>query len=858
MFCLILGLQIMESDVESDCSTGTTPQRALAPLEPSGTPQCAAYMSAAAVVAAAAAWGPTAATAAAAFEATAGSSGAALCTTCSPGMFGADCTAVCSDDDMCRGRGFCDGQGRCVCFFPFTGLTCDKDTTDLNATLTSLGNEGCDTAAATDPVAAVLQPVGYLDGLRAANLAAAEASTESISSVSWEGDSLVLGVGKAVPAWRIIQINLPSSAGIRVPKNGIDVNASKSALTAFIRSESATVVSGGPMSIAPSAPRLRCQSVVLQVPGNGLCSGAAVLRVCAPNMSAATMFAEQIGLPSLLTVSEDSCAGPCPPGASWTGPDRQGCCGAGVGGGDFAFCATDRDCVFESLSLGLTVTAAGVPLVTQQCCSECERLAAQSICGDSEATRATELCRQSGCAESPPCAGRAMTAVTGPLNGQFAPAEVMLASGAGLQIPAGVWPVADAATVKVLTGQVSIKAFPAGSPLKSDILEFGPSGLTFPEPGIIMVFALSDSDGPPPGRTFHVFRLTNGVFTEHKFPPTFVPASTNNPAYLLVKTLSFSVYAAFDVPLPSPVLGSSSYSNGSFTTPPPTNVTEVIVPPPQPAGTISWAAIGAGIGGAVVLLVAATLISYRIRSKGRGSVDGTDVKIAWTKETPLKGTQLVEAADQEKRTPRDVVAAETSSTALSKQDASIGQTQLQAPTVPASAVDYSGLAADMEETEPDMKQLENGPSATNGYGRSVDSAPMIVKKPTDRQAAISASHQLVIKADGRPSISSPAAAAATNLRMIESRPSLAAPTAAAAAAIKAAVATKIADGTEDSSGIVVSRMQNAEASADMIVLEHWRQEDRDSKKEESLEKGRHLHKAFILFTCSSTNSFGWS
>ena len=853
-------LQVTESDVESDCSAELPPQRYFPPLNPSGSPQCAAFISATAVAEAAASWGPIAAAAAEAAEATAGASGAALCTACAPGMFGVDCAASCSDDTLCRGRGFCDGMGRCVCFYPFTGLTCDMYITDEYVSATSANSEGadtCDPAAALDPTIADLQPVGYLDGLHSADFAAAAAAKDRISSAMWEGDTLTLTIGQTLPAWKTIRVDIPSSAGIRVPKYGVDDSAAKQALNASIGSESASVANSGPSPIAISAPRLRCESVILQVPGNRFCAGDYQLRVCAPSAAAAVVFAEQVGLPLLMNTTVRSCAdsgGPCPVGASWAGPDQSGCCGAGVGAGDFAFCATNEDCIFDPVSTGMEIAAAsGVPMVTRQCCDECQRLATQTICGDMAPSEIVESCRVSGCSPNGPCAGRAVSGITGPLAGRGAPATVSLATGAGLQIPSGVWPVSAPATINVVTGKIPSKSFPKASVLVSDVLELGPSGINFTEPGVTVVFALSDqaSYGPSPGRVFWVFRLTNGIFVKHPFVPTFNPpkSGTESPALLLVKTLSFSSYAVFDIldqkvvvttPLP--------YSNGSFTTPQPNNGTEIIFPTLQQSGStssISWAAIGAGIGGAVVVLAAAILLSNRIRAGWATQVDGKDAKITWTGDMPLVGPLPADGADEGKIMLLDSDATDTTSPTRSDEsehDEPIPGARLQAPVTPSYTADLAAVAAGMEEAEPEMTDFPRGRNAVARSGKAQESAlagQKMFKPSTDQPPSSSVSENAVIPKIGSPSNKFIQASVKTNPPLIESRPSLAAPTAAAAAAIAAAsTMTRALERKEDAAGLVVSRMPQAEASADIIVLEHWRQEVGKDDAVYSSTKGR--------------------
>ena len=69
--------------------------------------------------------------------------------------------------------------------------------------------------------------------------------------------------------------------------------------------------------------------------------------------------------------------------------------------------------------------------------------------------------------------------------------------------------------------------------------------------------------------------------------------------------MSFSVYAVFDVPAASLLPPEVKLANTSFATPQPANRTQVLISEQQSvsftAKTVSWVAVGAGAGSAVLI-----------------------------------------------------------------------------------------------------------------------------------------------------------------------------------------------------------------------------------------------------------------
>ena len=783
-------------------------------------------------------WGSAAAAAAAAAELAAGSAGAALCTACAPGWFGPDCSAQCSDQETCRERGFCDGQGRCVCFFPFAGLTCDTVQTDYSSPFSGTDLETvCDLAV--DPAITALQPIGYQDGLRAADAAALIAHSSRFSSVEWLGESLTLTLGRALPAWTTINVVIPSFANISVPINGLSSVRASSSVTATVLSDSASITPGGPASLPVSSLPLKCEHVSLEVPGNRLCSGSAQVRVCAPNLTVAAVFAAEVVLPALMDTSEEMCddlGGPCPSAAGWVGPSSPAaCCGNGFGVGDFAFCATDYDCTFDPDIEGMKAVTPGVPMISTQCCAECERLATQTMCGKMTELEAAAVCLSGGCSQKAPCSGYAVTSATGPPAGRGAPASVLLATGSGLDIPPGVWPVAAPATVAAFTGDLADDSLPFNSSLVSDVLEFGPSGLNFSEPGVTLIFALSSSasSGPSPGQILRVFRLTNGAFHLHPFVPEVnLSATGSGPPLLRVKTMSFSVYAVFDVPAASLLPPEVKLANTSFATPQPANRTQVLISEQQSvsftAKTVSWVAVGAGAGSAVLILVAVALLSRRLCSFEPAIVDGTSLKISSRKEALLEPSSTVsqEVPNEDNENQED---------GLKHHDSNALPHQLPLQVYTAVTAGSAG-AEYMEEYEPDMKDLrtvkaniEKDSLDLNGSQTKTAKVKPEMKIPDISAGTIPPENKEtdVATVNAAPITQQTNASFAASPSMLESRTSLAAPTAAAAAAAAAMAAargsTLFQENSRGTGGLIVSRMDSVEASADVIVLEHWRQ-----------------------------------
>lgn len=152
---------------------------------------------------------------------------------------------------------------------------------------------------------------------------------------------------------------------------------------------------------------------------------------------------------------------------------KSTCCQI-AGTWDLGHCATDEDC-------GPPVTVSPknerVMDVSQPCCAGCTQRHA-AVCGSASPSNAScDLCTT-----AIPCFGysNSKQVAVNPSLG----ANIALPIGAGMQIPPGVWPQGvGPATVSVYTGSVNVQP---GKSLLSDPIFFGPSGITFPEPGVLM------------------------------------------------------------------------------------------------------------------------------------------------------------------------------------------------------------------------------------------------------------------------------------------------------------------------------------------------------------------------------------
>ena len=349
---------------------------------------------------------------------------------------------------------------------------------------------------------------------------------------------LRFSVNKQTPlaAWSEISYTVPTSVGLTVFADGADIPIAEFA-GSFLSTSKMQV------DLIPSAanrPKCYSRPVAVTADSGSLCAGLNPVRVCATSPAAADVYVETHLRPLLETITSSQCGQRLQDlcgGASMPSLGKSTCCQI-AGTWDLGHCATDEDC-------GPPVTVSPknerVMDVSQPCCAGCTQRHA-AVCGSASPSNAScDLCTT-----AIPCFGysNSKQVAVNPSLG----ANIALPIGAGMQIPPGVWPQGvGPATVSVYTGSVNVQP---GKSLLSDPIFFGPSGITFPEPGVLMSFQADPALlVMPPGMQMLAFKIVDDELVEHAFAPN-VDLSTGK---ISVKTLGFSAYVIAAVPIRVPM-----------------------------------------------------------------------------------------------------------------------------------------------------------------------------------------------------------------------------------------------------------------------------------------------------------------
>jgi hypothetical protein len=418
-----------------------------------------------------------------------------------------------------------------------------------------------------------------------------------------------------------ISIIVPLAHGITLPIDGITNGLAngQSALSVSAATAASGPVAALQVSEVETTVRYRCYSASVQIANSSYyCNGNNNVRVCAARPELAETYAQTVVRPLLMGVTEASCSAAgettCGSGASLLSyaVTRSRCCSV-LGAADMSTCAKDSDCDGIN-TLAPQTAVAGVPVIQQQCCSNCEGMVNTS-CSLTQPTPfvySTSRCKQLSCASTAPCFGYALSRLSMMIDTAKG-AEVKLASGAGFSVGPGVWPPEMAgrpASVTVNTDPLPATALPAAATVLSEVLTFEPSGIKFQPPGVRLFFTVSMARvSTDPAYEMKVHRLTDGVFVPLDGPTTFDPLTGMASAV----TMGFSSYAVLQVLKPVIVVPDDK-KNITSNTPAPTEELPSIE---EIKGSMNVIGIAVGVaGGGLLLAVLGFFAWLRYRKSG--------------------------------------------------------------------------------------------------------------------------------------------------------------------------------------------------------------------------------------------------
>jgi len=499
-----------------------------------------------------------------------GQDGCRIPESCAQGWYGPTCSYFCDDMLTCNAlekKGFCNEFGTCTCLPPFQGTFCN-DTLSTAASCSSQQTTG------------VTQPAVSTTGLW-----------------SKEESAFVLKFSSQVPSWKTVKVTIPSITDFVLP---VISDAIAAAFSISVHSQGK--VTSSAIASVQRAYSFGCYTTFVTLNSSSYCSGYVPVRLCSKSQADAQSYTDTMVRSSLLQLTDQSCPQSCKDGYS---PTKEECCSV-AGAWNSAQCLQDSDC--SGLPTDSTTAVNGIAKVENVCCSHCDSLE-QATCNSSATAQAC-----AHCSPSAPCYGYTIAKKRVSIS-QVEGGAVKLDNGAGMQVPPGVWPVPTEPAVVAIYSEPVV--MPPGSQSVSQALQFEPSPLTFPEPGVTMNFPVQiDQSLLNSGMQLAAFKIVNGLLEPHRYPPKLVNGTVS------VKTLSFSAYTVILIPTEQSTLFQSSTSSPS-TTPAVTVLTTAAPAPPVPttgaakfwtAGTIL--AVSAG-GGAVLSILAFVYAYWRISTSSK-------------------------------------------------------------------------------------------------------------------------------------------------------------------------------------------------------------------------------------------------
>jgi hypothetical protein len=433
----------------------------------------------------------------------------------------------------------------------------------------------------------------FLDGFEGSD-ASSIVSTQGALTLrgSWSNTKSILSMTIDHPTTTIAPMTqatvvIPARTGVKLPAQG--VRANQEAILVRINAAVASVPFI-PVQTTPAVVPYRCMASSAFVSSGAVCNGNHTVRVCALSQADADRYASTVALPALRQVTETSCQEQgmayCEAAGGMFGGVTQSACCRTVGAGDLAQCAFDSDCIGADNNAP-TVPMTNIPVIQDQCCEFCAKDVENSRCREGN----SETACSGKCVSSKPCYGYAVSFVQVEIKPEEGGA-VVNALGIGFTVPAGVWPPEAGPATMQFVPVPDTPPMMQGASFAGGAVTFGPSPMTFPEPGVNMVLPYTD-DGDDT-TVVRAFKLVNGEWVMQPFIPVIDPVTGTAS----VKTLSFSTYVLMAVP-------ASFFAPATpAPTPAPTPVVEepvdVVPPTPRPTPTASSGDSSAGVIGGVV------------------------------------------------------------------------------------------------------------------------------------------------------------------------------------------------------------------------------------------------------------------